>query len=117
MRNFERIENIKKKVVKKFTSKNIDKQCDTWINYLENELSFPFKASIQESEGLYLYVGDVVNVKKIVGFEDLYGVLLEVRKGRKKYVFPLCDIEVVEKQSKNRFIIEAFIEWWTDEYI
>ena len=80
-------------------------------------MTFPFKATIQDSENLELKWNDVVNVKQIEVFAEMYGVLLEIRKGRRKFIFPLCDLEVVEKQLKNRFIIDAFIEWWTEKYL
>ena len=50
MKNSERIENIKKKALKDVSTKKIDIQLGAWFNYLEKELSFPFKASIQASE-------------------------------------------------------------------
>jgi len=117
MKNSERIENIKKKVLKGVSTKKIDIQLDIWLDYLEKELSFPFEASIQDSENFELKWKDIVNVKQIEDFEDMYGILLEIRKGRKKFIFPLCDLEVVEKQSRNRFIIDAFLEWWTEKYL
>ncbi|MEA1973175.1 MAG: calcium-binding protein [Candidatus Cloacimonadota bacterium] len=117
MKNSERIENIKRKVLNNVLTKKIDIQLDAWLDYLETELSFPFKASIQESENFELKWNDIVNVKQIENFIDMYGLLLEIRKGRRKYIFPLCQLEVVEKQSKNRFIIDAFLEWWDEEYL
>ena len=62
-------------------------------------MSFPFKASIQDPENFELKWKDIVNVKQIEDFADMHGILLETRKGRKKFIFPLCDLEVVEKQS------------------
>ena len=117
MKNSERIENIKKKVLNGFSTKKIDIQLDIWLDYLEKELTFPFEASIQDSENFELQWKDIVNVKQIEDFADMYGILLEIRKGRKKFIFPLCDLEVVEKQSRNRFIIDAFLEWWTEKYL
>ena len=117
MKNSERIERIKKNVLTGVLTKNTDIQLDVWLGYLEEELIFPFKASIQDSESFELQLNDSVNVKQIEGFEDLYGVLLEIRKGRKKYVFPLCDLEVVDKQSRNRYIIDAFLEWWKEKWV
>lgn len=117
MKNSERIENIKKKVLNGVSSKSIDNQLKIWLDYLEKELTFPFKASIQDSENFELQWKDIVNVKQIEDFVDMYGVLLEIRKGRKKFIFPLCDLEVVEKQSSNSFIIDAFLEWWTEKYL
>ena len=83
MKKSERIENIKKKVLKGVSTKKIDIQLDIWLDYLEKELSFPFKASIQDSENFELKWKDIVNVKQIKHFDDMYGILLEVRKGRK----------------------------------
>jgi len=117
MKNSERIEKIKRKVLNDVLTKKIDIQLDAWLDYLEKELSFPFNASIQDSENFELKWKDIVNVKQIEDFADMYGILLEIRKGRKKFIFPLCDLEVVEKQSRNRFIIDAFLEWWTEEYL
>jgi hypothetical protein len=117
MKKSERIENIKKKALNDVLTKKTDIQLDAWLEYLEKELSFPFKASIQDSENLELKWKDIVNVKQIEDFADMYGILLEIRKGRKKFIFPLCDLEVVERQSRNRFIIDAFLEWWTEEYL
>lgn len=116
MKNSERIRKIKETVLKKIKSKKKENQLDNWLNFLEEELKFPFEASIQESESYELQWKDIVTVKKIDDFIEPYGILLEIRKGRKKYIFPLCDLEIIEKQSKNRFITEAFLEWWTEKY-
>ncbi len=117
MKNSKRIEKIKANVLKDVLSKRIDVQLDNWLDYLEKELVFPFEASIQESENLELQWKDIIQVKKIEDFADMYGILLEIRKGRRKYIFPLCDLEIMDKQSKNRFIIDAFLEWWTEKYL
>jgi hypothetical protein len=53
---------------------------------LEKELTFPFEASIQDSENSELQWKDIVNVKQIDDFVDMYGILLEIRKGRKIFV-------------------------------
>ena len=86
------------------------------MDFLEEEIIFPFEAAIQESENFELKWKDIVKVKKIKDFIEPYGILVEIRKGRRKYVFPLCDLEIIEKQSKNRFITEAFLEWWAEKY-
>lgn len=117
MRNSDRIKKIRESVLKGVLSKKKDVQLYSWLDFLENELKFPFEATIQESENFELQWKDVVKVKKIEDFVDMYGLLFEIRKGRRKYIFPLCDLEIIKKQSKNRFIIEAFLEWWTEQYL
>jgi len=116
MKNDERIQKIKEKVLKGIKSKKKEEQLYNWWDFLEEELIFPFEAIIQESENFELKWKDIVKVKKIEDFIEPYGILLEIRKGRRKYIFPLCDLEIIEKQSKNRFITEAFLEWWIEKY-
>jgi len=41
MKNSERIEKIKRKVLTGVSTKKIDIQLDAWLDYLEKELSFP----------------------------------------------------------------------------
>ena len=117
MTNSEKIEKIKEVVLNDVISNKIDVQLAYWLDYLEKELKFPFEASIQESESFELQWKDVVKVVKIKDFEDMYGILLEIRKGRRKYIFALCDLELIERQSKNRFVIDAFLEWWVEKYV
>lgn len=116
MKNAERIQKIKEKILKGNKSKKKDAQLDKWLDFLKEELTFPFEAAIEETENFELRWKDIIKVKKIENFIEPYGILLEIKKGRKKYIFPLCDLEIIEKQSKNRFITEAFLEWWTEEY-
>ena len=109
------------KIIDKFLedirSKRIATQENKWFDFLKSELTFPFDTIIEESENPGLKWNDLVKVKGIAGFEDMYGILVEIRKGRKKYIFPLCDLEIIDKNSKNYFIIDKFLSWWTDNYL
>lgn len=116
MKNDERIQKIKKKVLKEVMTKKKKEQLYEWWDFMEEELTFPFKAVIQESENIELKWKDIVKVKNIEDFREPYGILVEIRKGRRKYIFPLCDLEIIDKQSKNHFITQAFLEWWTEKY-
>jgi hypothetical protein len=42
----------------------------------------------------------------------MYGLLVEVKKGRKKYVVPICELDVKDEESENFKLIDAFMEWW-----
>ena len=106
-------------LLKDIRKKRSNVQEDKWYKFLQSELTFPFAAKIaeiDESGKIDLNWDDSVKVKGIEGFEDLYGVLVEIRKGRKKYIFPLCDLEIIDKNSKNYFIIDQFLEWWAENY-
>jgi len=58
-----------------------------------SHLEFPFDAVIcdWQDEGPPRE-GDKVSVKAVDGYDDLCGVLVTVRHGRKKYWFQLCDL-------------------------
>jgi hypothetical protein len=116
MKNAERIQKIKKKVLKEVMTKKKEEQLYEWWDFMEEELTFPFKAVIQESENIELKWKDIVKVKNIEDFREPYGILVEIRKRKRKYIFPLCDLEIIDKQSKNHFITQAFLEWWTEKY-
>jgi len=78
-------------------------------------LEFPFDAVIcdWQDEG-QLQEGDKVSVKPVDGYDDLCGVLVTARYGRKKYWFQLCDLEPLDKSSKNRQIIEDYKKAFAD---
>lgn len=116
MKNAERIQKIKKEVLKGIKTKKKEEQLYEWLDFLEEELIFPFEATIQESENHELQWKDIVKVKKIEDFIEPYGILVEIKKGRRKFIFPLCNLEIIEKRSKNHFITQAFLEWWTEKY-
>jgi len=41
-------------------------------------------------------------VIKIESEEDLYGIIVEVRFGRKKRYFPLCDLETIDLDDEGK---------------
>lgn len=75
---------------------------EAWTEHLKKALPFPFKAEIFESEGSgAIKPGSIVDVTRIEDYGDLYGVLASCFCKRKKYSVPLCDLEVVDKDSGN----------------
>jgi hypothetical protein len=57
-----------------------------WEEYLEHHLSFPFEAVVKEwQERGSLKAGDTGSIKSISMVDELYGVIVELRVGRKKY--------------------------------
>lgn len=80
-----------------------------WETYLKNNLEFPFWAEVAnfQEKGI-LNLGDKVKVLDISGSDDGYGVIVKVKLSRKAYHFPLYDLAVVEKESKNCELIEKY---------
>ncbi len=88
---------------------------EAWEKHLRKVLQFPFDAEVYEyQERGPLQSGDKVSVKGITTIEDLYGVIVEVRFGRKKYHFPLCDLKPVDKKQPNYQAVDDFAVWFAN---
>jgi Calcium binding len=90
----------------------------TWETHLDEVLQFPFEARVAEliSERGPLRIGDRVQVSGLNMVDDLYGVLADVRQGRKRYVFPLCDLEAVDKRSRNYQPVNDYVVWFANRW-
>jgi len=93
-----------------------------WAAFLSQNLDFPFYAEVEGVEGSDAELFGVSNpfpfrykdrVKVLdTDFEDeLYGIIAGVRKGRKKYAIPLCDLSVVDTASANCKLVEDYSNW------
>ena len=88
---------------------------DVWEEHLEENLSFPFEAEISEWQDRGpLRTGERVKVKSIFEADDHYGILVEVRRGREKFIFPLCDLEVTDQQSPNYQVVMDYAVWFAN---
>lgn len=85
---------------------------NAWKKYLENVLIFPFDANIIGCiDKGPLKFGDTVSIKSIALIDDLYGIIVELRFGRKKFHHPLDDLEVIGKKSSNYQHINDYSFW------
>ncbi len=58
------------------------------------------------------------HVMKVIGIEmedDLSGVILKVREGRKVGYVPLCDVEVLDKDDPNYWPIREYVVWFANQ--
>jgi len=99
--------------VKNCGGKNDSEIEDAWCKYLEENLQFPFETEIMDDPGP-LKVGNILKVTGIDGDDDLYGIIVPVRKGRKKYWFPLCTLELVDKISRNYQLVDDYNFWFSN---
>jgi len=84
---------------------------EEWLQYLNEKISFPFEAIVCEyQEGEAICQGDKLKVHNIEGEYDLYGVIVSVRKGRKKYSFPLIDLEPINLDEEGKKAIDEYKE-------
>lgn len=103
---------ILKSVLKRAKSRKRSDIEMAWIKYLEENLSFPFEAEVTPySYSSVLKHGDIVKITGIENIVDLYGMLMNVKSGRRKYVVPLAELNPVDTNSPNSEMLEAFLEW------
>ncbi len=86
-----------------------------WEKYFKKTLIFPFDAEVSgfQDRGP-LQSGDMVSVKKISIIDDLYGIVVELRRGREKYDHPLSDLEVINRESPNYQPIKDYCVWFAN---
>jgi hypothetical protein len=88
---------------------------EAWQEYLEEALKFPFEAKVSEwQERGPLETGDRVKVWGIVDNDDLYGIIVSLSHGRRKYAFPLCDLDAVDESSSNYQPIRDYAVWFAN---
>ncbi len=88
---------------------------DAWEAYLEKKLNFPFEAEVHERHDRGpVRTGERVKVKSIFEADDHYGIIVEVRRGREKFWFPLCELKVTDRQSTNSRIVDDYGVWFAN---
>ncbi|MCL2323933.1 MAG: calcium-binding protein [Oscillospiraceae bacterium] len=92
-----------------------------WEKFMTENMTFPFNGVIAEAQGNIfseekgpINYGDKVIVKKVVGEDDLYGVIVEIKLGKKSYDFPLCDIAALDEKSANYKILDNYRVWFAN---
>jgi len=73
---------------------------DTWERHIKGNLTFPFEAEVDEfQERGPLRGGDRVTVVGITSLDYSYGIIVHLKRGRRWYDFPLCDLAVLDEDS------------------
>jgi hypothetical protein len=102
-------------VLKNINRDDAWKNMEAWGTHFEKALQFPFEAEVSEPRDYGpLYMEDKVKVLEITTVDDLYGVIVKIRKGRKIYHFPLCDLEVCDKKSSNYEHVDDYAVWFAN---
>jgi hypothetical protein len=84
-----------------------------WRKRRKEKISFPFEAEVSEyqEEGPFKQ-GDKLKVQSIEDEDDKYGVIVSGRIGRRKYNFPLVDLEPITKDEGFIKLIDDYKEWF-----
>lgn len=88
-----------------------EKRC--WASWFQENLTFPFMVTIIEDD--YGHFSDIDEELKVIGVgfdDDLYGIQVKIRDGRRIKQFPLCDVALVQKDHPNQLIIDEYFQWF-----
>ena len=95
-----------------------------WMEWLENNLFFPFIVERMEDEDDAYFtdiakkepfrLGHKMKVLKVESDCDHYGIIVKVREGRRVGYVPLCDVEVTPKEDKNFWPVREYVVWFAN---
>jgi len=86
-----------------------------WKAYMDDNLTFPFEVEVAEvQERGPLQVGDRLRIHGITDADEWYGIIVRVRKEQRQYHVPLCDLEVLDKDSEAYEIVRQYSLWFSN---
>ena len=87
-----------------------------WVEHLDKELIFPIQATVSESEDNWLIKSrDKVLIKSLPHIVDMYGIIATIILNGKKYEFPLCDLDVIDKTRADFQLIDDYRTWFANK--
>ena len=90
-------------------------EIEAWRDHLLKTLTRPFDAKISEpQERGELRYGDKVKVYGIIKASDHYGIFVNIRRRRVRFVLPLCDLEISDKSSPNNTPLRDYCVWFAN---
>lgn len=98
----------------------------SWESWLNENLVFPFFVRRMEDDD-DAYFTDVADHQPFrLGHEmkalsidiedDLYGIILKVREGRRIGSVPLCDVEVLDQEDPNFWPVREYLVWFANRW-
>jgi len=96
----------------------------SWESWLNEKLIFPFivKRMEDDDDAYFTDVADhqpfrLGHEMKVIGIDqedDLYGIILKVREGRRVGYVPLCDVEVLDQEDPNFWPVREYVVWFAN---
>jgi hypothetical protein len=94
-----------------------------WPQWLKSNLSFPFRVMREEDQDSFFdedakhkpfAVGHTMDVLGMELEDDMYGIIIKVREGKRVGHVPLCDVEVMPKTDKNFWPVREYVVWFAN---
>jgi len=105
-------------IILKGISSNDEKSAiKRWNEYLKSNLKLPENMEISEfQEVMELNFNDKINVQKIKGIDYEKGIIINGLWKEQNIDFPLCDLDVINKQSNNYQIVKDYCVWFANKW-
>jgi hypothetical protein len=88
---------------------------EAWAAHLRQVLRFPFEAIISEAADRGpLHQGDQLAVQAITDIDDLRGLIVACTHQRRRYDYPLCDLQVLDHRSPNHDPVQIYVVWFAN---
>jgi len=95
-----------------------------WMKWLGENLVFPFTVKrIADDGGAYFTntakhesfrLGHTMKVLNLICEDDLYGVIVKVREGRRVGSVPLCELKVIPEDDRNFLAVNEYVVWFAN---
>jgi len=93
-----------------------------WESWLSQNLIIPFEIKrVEDEEGFRgrkskapFGIGHIMKVLSILEEDDLYGIIVKVREGRRTGYIPLCDVEVTSKEDPSFWPVREYVVWFAN---
>jgi hypothetical protein len=87
---------------------------DAWFEYLNQTLKFPFEAVVDEQMRGPLRSGDKVRVHSLEDADEMYGIIVKLRRGREQFHLPLCQLAAADNGSPLYDLIDLYRTWFAN---
>lgn len=87
---------------------------DTWFDFLNENVKFPFKATFEGDSSNVLKNGATVEVVEITEIEEDYGILATIKTAdNESFLVPLCDLSVNDVTEKTQ-AADDYATWFVN---
>jgi hypothetical protein len=85
-----------------------------FYRYLEQHLTFPFMATLEEEVGPFEireHDVDCIRLDQELKVDEFYGIMVECKEGGKNSILPLVDI-IFDEEHENYALVELYDDWF-----
>ena len=85
-----------------------------WEEYLIENLDFPIETKVVETQRGRIRNGAKIKLLDIEDYDDQYGIFGIGKFEREAITFPICDLEVIDKKSRNYELLRDYAIWFAN---